>query len=192
MGKLIDLTGRTFGKLHVIKRVEDKKKGRHMWLCECECGNTTTVSSTALTSPNGTRSCGCLRHRQSPTIIDLTDQIFGDLLVLYRDKSSKYGTARWVCKCMCGNIVTVSSDCLRNGHTRSCGCKRKRLTHNLVGQKFGHLRVLEPTTNNYIKGNEIRWKCICENCGNIVEVGSYWLRHGNPYGHCRCTRFKKS
>jgi hypothetical protein len=24
-----------------------------------------------------------------------------------------------------------------------------------------------------------------------VEVGSYWLRHGDPYGHCKCTRFNK-
>lgn len=40
MGKLIDLTDRTFDMLTVIKRVEDRKPGRPMWLCQCECGNT--------------------------------------------------------------------------------------------------------------------------------------------------------
>jgi hypothetical protein len=24
-----------------------------------------------------------------------------------------------------------------------------------------------------------------------VEVSSYWLRHSDPYGHCKCTRFNK-
>lgn len=54
MGKLIDLTDRTFDMLTVIKRVEDRKPGRPMWLCQCECGNTVVVSSTNLLRTNGT------------------------------------------------------------------------------------------------------------------------------------------
>lgn len=71
MGKLIDLTDRTFDMLTVIKRVEDRKPGRPMWLCRCECGNTVVVSSTNLLRTNGTKSCGCLRHTPSPILIDL-------------------------------------------------------------------------------------------------------------------------
>lgn len=56
MGKLIDLTDRTFDMLTVIKRVEDRKPGRPMWLCRCECGNTVVVSSTNLLRTNGTKS----------------------------------------------------------------------------------------------------------------------------------------
>ena len=41
MGKLIDLTDRTFDMLTVIKRVEDSKPGRPMW----------SVSYTHLTLP---------------------------------------------------------------------------------------------------------------------------------------------
>lgn len=41
------------------------------------------------------------------------------------------------------------------------------------------------------QGNETRWKCLCQNCGRTVEVSSYWLRHSDPYGHCKCTRFNK-
>ena len=36
MGKFKDLTGQTFGKLTVIKRVEDQKAGRPTWLCQCD------------------------------------------------------------------------------------------------------------------------------------------------------------
>ena len=52
-------------------------------------------------------------------------------------------------------------------------------------------KVIEPVKNERIKGNETRWKCLCQNCGRTVEVSSYWLRHSDPYGHCKCTRFNK-
>ena len=53
MGQLKDLTGQKFGKLTVLRRAEDRKRGRPMWLCQCECGNQTVVSSTRLLLPNG-------------------------------------------------------------------------------------------------------------------------------------------
>lgn len=34
----------------------------------------------------------------------------------------KYNKHQSKCKCNCGNIVIVSNDHLKNGHTRSCGC----------------------------------------------------------------------
>ena len=55
VGKLVDLSGRTFGLLTVLQRVEDRKPGRPMWLCQCECGNTVVVSSTNLLKENGTK-----------------------------------------------------------------------------------------------------------------------------------------
>lgn len=191
MGKLIDLTDRTFDMLTVIKRVEDRKPGRPMWLCQCECGNTVVVSSTNLLRTNGTKSCGCLRHTSSPTLIDLRGKTFGKLKVIEKDPDSKPGKAKWVCECKCGNIVSVFSDSLRNGKTRSCGCARSQIKHDLTNQAFGFLKVIEPVKNERIKGNETRWKCLCQNCGRTVEVSSYWLRHSDPYGHCKCTRFNK-
>lgn len=190
MGKLIDLTNRTFGMLTVITRAEDIKRGRPMWLCRCECGNTTSVLSTALLKPNGTQSCGCLRHKSPSTLLDLAGRKFDMLTVLYKDVPTNDGKARWICECKCGNIVSVLSDSLRNGKTKSCGCFRKEIKHDLTGMQFGFLSVIETVDNSRIKSNETRWKCLCKNCGRTVEVSSYWLRHSNPYGHCRCTRFK--
>lgn len=191
MGKLIDLTGRKFGKLTVIGRAEDRRPGRPMWLCKCDCGSTVAVLSSALLKPNGTRSCGCLRHQPSPTLIDLTGQRFGMLTVLQRDTTSREGKARWICQCDCGNTVSVLSDSLRNGHTKSCGCAQFELKHDLTGQQFGHLLVIGPVVNDRIKSKETRWECLCQNCGRTVQVGSYWLRNSDPYGHCKCTRFQK-
>ena len=39
MSNFIDLTGQKFGRLTVIKRVENTKEGRAKWLCQCECGH---------------------------------------------------------------------------------------------------------------------------------------------------------
>lgn len=88
MSKANDLTGRTFGLLKVLRRVEDVKPGRPMWLCECRCGKSVVKSSTSLTKQNGVKSCGCLRHQKSPELIDLTDMTFGALRVLYGQQSS--------------------------------------------------------------------------------------------------------
>lgn len=191
MGKMKDLTGCTFGMLYVIERAEDIKPGRPAWRCECDCGNITTVSSTALLKSNGTKSCGCLRNRPSDAVIDLTGQTFGKLSVMCRANSSTSGKAKWVCQCKCGSIVSVLSEKLRQGKTKSCGCNVRQLKYDLTGQKFGFLHVIEPIVNPYVKSNETRWKCRCENCGRIVQVSSYSLRHSDPYGHCKCTRFNK-
>ena len=123
MGQLKDLTGQKFGKLTVLRRAEDRKRGRPIWLCQCECGNQTVVSSTRLLLPNGTRSCGCLRHQPSNNLVDLTGKVFGHLTVLRRDESVTGGKAKWICRCTCGNTVSVFSSSLRSGKTKSCGCR---------------------------------------------------------------------
>lgn len=60
MSKSNNLVGRKFGKLLVIKRVENNKHNQAMWECLCECGNRSFASSASLVSGN-TKSCGCLR-----------------------------------------------------------------------------------------------------------------------------------
>lgn len=58
MAKALDLTGQRFGRLTVIERAENNKRGKTMWLCKCDCGNTTIAQGTNLKS-NHTQSCGC-------------------------------------------------------------------------------------------------------------------------------------
>ena len=61
--KMIDLTGRVINKLTVERYLYSKKHpsgaSSPMWLCMCECGSRTVVSTGELLS-NGTKSCGCL------------------------------------------------------------------------------------------------------------------------------------
>jgi hypothetical protein len=60
MSKMIDMTGKKFGRLTVINRVEKRPNGRAFWHCECDCGNKLIVIGKDLRNGN-TKSCGCLR-----------------------------------------------------------------------------------------------------------------------------------
>lgn len=59
-----DLTGQTFSKLKVIERYYDKGDRCIHWLCECECGGTSTPTTANLTKGLAT-SCGCMRHQKT-------------------------------------------------------------------------------------------------------------------------------
>lgn len=58
--KFIDLTGKRFGRLTVLRRAENSPGGRVQWLCECDCGSRVRVSSTHLRTGH-TQSCGCFK-----------------------------------------------------------------------------------------------------------------------------------
>lgn len=56
----IDLTNRRFGKLTVLEELPERKGGRIVWRCECECGRITDVKGIYLTTGQ-TTSCGCAK-----------------------------------------------------------------------------------------------------------------------------------
>ena len=66
MPEKIDLTGQPFGRLVVIREYGRTKGGKVTWLCRCECGAETVVTSDHLRSEH-TQSCGCLRLEQITT-----------------------------------------------------------------------------------------------------------------------------
>lgn len=94
----------------------------------------------------------------------------------------------WHCLCDCGNEIDVRSIELTSNNTTSCGCKRKDLRRNLIGQRFGKLTVIE-RSNNYIspKGqSQVMYICKCD-CGKEVEVASSSLQQGFT-NSCGCLR----
>lgn len=62
------LEGCIFGRLIVIKEVERGKSGHVQWLCRCECGNETIVTSSNLLKGK-VKSCGCLIREKSKETI---------------------------------------------------------------------------------------------------------------------------
>ena len=56
-----NLVGQKFGKLTVIARAENNKRGKAMWFCECDCGKRkiNPVTTNDLKAER-VKSCGCL------------------------------------------------------------------------------------------------------------------------------------
>ena len=71
-------------------------------------------------------------------LVDLTGKEFGRLKVKERDlkRSSKH-TTFWICKCKCGNVISVRRGNLFSGQTTSCGCYRRELRWNGCGNLSG-------------------------------------------------------
>lgn len=55
--------------------------------------------------------------------LDLIGHIFGRLTVLELFHTKPVRT--WKCQCSCGNIYIAGTSGLRQGATKSCGCKRR-------------------------------------------------------------------
>lgn len=126
-----DLTGRQFGSMYVVKRVDDyvspgnKKHRRVRYLCRCmSCGREKIVVGESLSSGKVV-SCGNAGCRQNLSKIDMSGKYVGWLHVLYEFVSDKYTSPHWVCECKCGRKTIVSTGNLRNGTSRSCGCRHR-------------------------------------------------------------------
>jgi hypothetical protein len=63
---------------------------------------------------------------------DETEKAYGTLRVLRFDQMRK-GQPFFVCKCACGQEVSVRGANLRSGNTTSCGCSRRKFMPKLRG-----------------------------------------------------------
>lgn len=125
MPSLIDLTGKTFGSLSVLKQGEHHK-GFIKWVCLCECGTKKQVRGSHLRKGES-KSCGCKKNEaiSKRHLADITNKRFGILTVVSRAENNKNtNKPNWLCKCDCGNGKIISSNALLNNATKSCGCQQ--------------------------------------------------------------------
>lgn len=108
--------------------------------------------------------------------LSLSGERFEYLVVIGKSKKrTKDNRILWDCRCDCGEIVSVRSDHLISGHTRSCGCyscksAAKRTVRDLVGQKIGRLTVIQDSGQRAHNGG-VLWMCQCD-CGTKINVRS--------------------
>ena len=114
-------------------------------------------------------------------LIDLTGMRFGKLLVVEQAESAPDNSARWLCRCDCGNEYIARSRSLRDGSVVNCGCESPRY-YDLTGQRFGKLLVIRKESENSNSGT--RWLCRCD-CGNECVKRSSALRNGSAVD-CGC------
>lgn len=132
-----------------------------LWLCECECGKFTEVTTQPLVY-GLTKSCGCLRKKLK---YDFTGMKQGSLTVKYRveDRANSDGRAThwWYCECECGGNITLRSIAIKNG-ANSCGCQYNRKTHgHTVVEIHGHAKGGHSPT--YTTWHSMMQRCLNEN-----------------------------
>lgn len=99
---------------------------------------------------------------------DLTGQRFGRLIALrfaYRKASKRM----WECICDCGKSTFVSTDRLRRGTTKSCGCiHRERAEHMKL--RHGHARIGK-TSSAYMRWAEMLARCLRPKHKRFADYG---------------------
>ena len=191
MRSVNNIIGQRFGKLTVVSYAGDS-----YWHCKCDCGNYKDVRGTYLRK-GVIRSCGCYMKEKAankdkqgtklyPAKTNLIDKRFGSLRVIADTGKRTDQGKLWLCKCDCGNTKEVSDFHLRYNMTHSCGCRKSQ---NLIGQKFGHLTVIEKTDKRY--HGYVVWKCKCD-CGNIKEVSSHNLAYNKGITSCGCMNSQRT
>lgn len=120
--RTLDLTGKKFGRLRVLKyagRGNGKGHGSR-WLCECECGELRIIPTGSLTSSN-TMSCGCKNR-------DETSLRRGN-------KSPLWGGGKITLSCeVCGKKYKRKPAAARSSKFCSKTCKGVWMSENLSGE----------------------------------------------------------
>jgi len=96
--------------------------------------------------------------------------MFGRLTVINREPSNKHGHAMWLCRCVCGGVAVASTNDLRRGNTKSCGCLSRETTEQNNRKKTGLDKKVwgTPSYKAYIGAKQ--------RCGNPNNPA--WERYG--------------
>lgn len=160
--KSIDLTGKKFGRLTVLRQF---KKGSVKYCeCECDCEKHTIKIINASNLTRGlTKSCGCLSvesvsKRRFKSAIGM--KFVGcEVVDEYMNKDYKHIVK---CKCeTCGNVFERELSNMKKAKMNPCSCSQY-FKNPLKGKNFGKWKVLEDLYN--AKHEHI---CLCEcSCEN--------------------------
>jgi len=167
MGKLIDLTGKRFGKLIVIKKNGKDKFRQNMWLCKCDCGNYVTVRAYSL--KNNTRSCGCLQKEltsMSKKTHGLSKNILYSVMYSIKNRcynknepSYKYYGKRGIIICneWKNNFISFYNWAINNGYKKGLTIDRIDVNGNYEPNNCRWITIQEQQKNKrntvYIKYN---------------------------------------
>ncbi len=172
MPKYIDITGKKFGKLFVLRRSTDVLiRKRASYECLCDCGSI-RFYETDLIRRGVTTSCGlCIVNEN-------IGKKFNNLTILkFTEKRNRLTYV--LCKCDCGNELEVATTFVTRGLKKSCGCHiQKNILKKAelkIGSKFEKLKILSIYGKN--KRNNTLFLCKCK-CGNktIVRNGCWgWV-----------------
>lgn len=175
MGKLNDLSDRYFERLHVLYKLPIEhgiRNGRKYtkpvkYRCVCECGKVRDVLANNLLM-GITKSCGCIRNevtrltKEEKIKRELSDmgRTLGNLTIIGIGEPDKKGETRYICICECGKEFTSRASNIRDGHTKSCGCKKGQAAKRTAREKRRHAGVYQNTSGNWSAYIFVKGRCV--------------------------------
>lgn len=188
MGKLLQLQGKVFGSLTVVRFLRIDRR-RSVWECRCVCGTVCEVRGDKMRS--GTRTCGCLRGHTNPRGHGLTHE---RLYNVYRAMKREAG-AHALAKCWQGteglvrfarwyydnkpqgrgSILLIRYDERGAFCPSNCALVFRRVVSpskqrlQLLGRTFGLLTVIASAGVSLTGKRATLWLCECR-CGQRREV----------------------
>lgn len=107
---------------------------------------------------------------------------FGKLVVLRNLGLSANQSAKWECRCDCGNLKTTISSYLKDGRVVSCGCYKKEVLLKLTRENIIHGQSNRFCTPEYRAWQAIKKRCYNKNekyygyyGGRGISVSDRWL-----------------
>lgn len=154
---IIDLSGRRFGKLKVLRLDEERTKRKSYWICECECGTVKSIRGDTL---NVIQSCGCVKREQQKINLGIAynhNMTYHPLFPIwdammnrcYNEKSSGYENYGGRGITVCDEWHDVKIFCKwaeENGWKKGLTIERKNVDKNY-----------EPSNCEWIPSNEQAW-----------------------------------
>lgn len=171
----INLLKQTFGKLQVIEETSKRKNKSVVWKCQCECGNIEEFSTKELRNDGIIQcsNCGTNREPKSDLIKkDIIGQQFNNLLVLEKTEKRQCGKILYKCQCNCEKQTIIYVNCtdLQSGHTKSCGCMKRKYN---IGDIINNRQIIGIEES---KNNRLYYKCKCLLCDREYLSLSYNLQ----------------
>lgn len=163
--------GHKQNKLTVTENL-GKVDGVHRYRCMCDCGNSKVVAKAKILQNRMPKSCGCTK--QVDCIKYNAGDKYGLLTILEEAPRNPVTDKRNVlCLCDCGNKVTVATNNLASGNTKSCGCSRG--THRMSSTRTysiweGMLRRCKPENKGSFPHHAGKGIQVCDGWKNSFEL----------------------
>jgi hypothetical protein len=113
--------------------------------------------------------------------LDLAGLIFGRLTAVEPTAERRDAKVVWLCACVCGNTIRVSSRLLTQGKTRSCGCLRLEMA-------AARLRLHGAKAAGRLAPEYTNWQAMKDRCYN--KNNNHFRRYGGR-GIRVCDRWLK-
>jgi hypothetical protein len=190
-GKLpVDHTGKQFGRLTAVGFVGIRKQtgktfGNALWLCACECGDSTVVTAVSLLDGT-TKSCGCLfletiRSRAGKNALSEGESAFNQYFALYaksaRERKYQFELSKETFRGL------TQMDCHYCGQEPSLKFRGGKGTNgNYTGNGVDRI----DNASGYVVGNVVPCCKQCNIAKGVLPLSDFlgWVRriHDRQYG----------